>query len=192
MSKEIEIEFKNLLNKNEFESLKKSLGIEDRSFTSQVNHYFDSEDFKLKEMGSALRIRMKNDKAVLTFKEPAEVGLLETHQPIEANELEIYLKGHPFPPGDVVDRLAELSIDMDSLNYFGTLQTNRAEADYNGGLLVLDHSSYLNCEDYEVEYEVKDFHSGKNLFNQLLEEHQIPIRETDNKIKRFYLAKINS
>ncbi|RDI47755.1 CYTH domain-containing protein [Falsibacillus pallidus] len=192
MSKEIEIEFKNLLSKKEFESLKKSFGIEDRSFTSQVNHYFDSEDFKLKELGSALRIRMKNDKAVLTLKEPAEVGLLETHQPVEAEEVDSYLKGHAFPPGEVVDRLTELSIDMDCLSYFGTLQTNRAEADYKGGLLVLDHSSYLNFEDYEIEYEVKDFQSGKNLFNQLLEEHRIPIRETENKIKRFYLAKFNS
>ena len=47
MTQEIEIEFKNIVTKEEFDTLCKSFSIE--AFTKQVNHYFETPDFSLKE-----------------------------------------------------------------------------------------------------------------------------------------------
>jgi uncharacterized protein YjbK len=44
--------------------------------------------------------------------------------------------------------------------------------------------------DYELEYEVTDFKLGEKIFFDLLKEHEIPHRETENKIKRFYREKV--
>ncbi len=74
MTQEIEIEFKNIVTKEEFDTLCKSFSIE--AFTKQVNHYFETPDFSLKEAGSALRIRHKGATYTLTLKQPAEIGLL--------------------------------------------------------------------------------------------------------------------
>ena len=65
----------------------------------------------------------------------------------------------------------------------------RTEITYQGGLLVLDCSSYLNVQDFEVEYEVTDRDIGESIFLSLLAELNIPIRKTENKVKRFYERK---
>lgn len=51
-----------------------------------MNHYFETPDFSLKEAGSALRIRHKGETYTLTLKQPAEIGLLETHQVVTEDE----------------------------------------------------------------------------------------------------------
>ena len=47
----------------------------------------------------------------------------------------------------------------------------------------------INKEDYELEYEVTNFSTGQKIFIELLKTLNIPVRQTDNKIKRFYKAK---
>ncbi|PKN89708.1 MAG: hypothetical protein CVU45_06280, partial [Chloroflexi bacterium HGW-Chloroflexi-7] len=64
----------------------------------------------------------------------------------------------------------------------------KAEVEYAGGLLVLDHSQYCGKEDYELEYEVTDEVVGKEAFFTLLKERAIPIRPADKKIARFMAA----
>ena len=55
---------------------------------------------------------------------------------------------------------------------------------------MLDHSRYLNKEDYEIEVEVTNAEEGFRSFQKLLASHQIPVRKTPNKIKRFYDQKL--
>jgi len=189
MTQELEIEFKNLLTKEEFSDLCLYFNLSDEKFITQENHYFDTPTFSLKEKGAALRIRQKKQKNILTLKEPAEIGLLETHQPLNTEEVEIALQSSILPKsGPVIERLTYLNINIESIQYFGSLTTNRAETHYKNGLLVLDHSRYLNKEDFEVEFEVQDEKLGKKQFHSLLQMHSIPLRKTENKIKRFYLA----
>ena len=52
MHQEIEIEFKNLLTKEEFYLLCERFSLSEADFIMQENHYFDSEDFALKNKGS--------------------------------------------------------------------------------------------------------------------------------------------
>ncbi|WP_045519729.1 CYTH domain-containing protein [Neobacillus niacini] len=190
MSETIEIEFKNILTKDEYETLLNTFKVEVNQIISQTNHYFDTSDFKLKELGSALRIREKNVNYEMTLKQPASVGLLETTQYLSEDEFMEATKKGILPKGIIHDRLEQLDISFNSLEYFGSLTTRRAEFPYKDGLLVLDHSFYLNSEDYEVEYEVEDFQSGQLAFQELLEQYGIPFRVTQNKIARFYQQKI--
>lgn len=186
MSQEIEIEFKNLLTKNEFIKLKDIFHIEDNEFILQDNHYFDTPQFSLKELGAALRIRKKHEDYVLTLKEPATVGILETHQILTAEEANEMIEMGCLLDGQIVDRIQQLGVNSQLFTYFGTLSTMRAEKNYENGLIVLDHSRYLTVEDYELEYEVQEEEPGKIIFLELLAKHNIPIRQTKNKIHRFY------
>ncbi len=125
------------------------------------------------------------------MKQPAEVGLLETHQVITADEARLMMETNTIIQGAVVDQLHTLQIPVSALTYMGSLTTERAETLFEGGTLVFDHSFYYNHDDYEIEFEVQDEEAGKASFIHLLKQHDIPIRHTNNKVKRFFLAKQN-
>ncbi|WP_227395754.1 CYTH domain-containing protein [Jeotgalibacillus aurantiacus] len=188
MSQELEIEFKNLLTEDEYQRLLNTYG--HTSPVKQVNHYFDTPLFHLKQAGAALRIREKDKRAVLTLKQPVEEGVLETHQVITSLDSEDMMNGGGLKSGEISDLLELLNIPVSDIIHFGSLTTERIETEYEGGLLVLDHSFYLNKEDFEVEYEVSDRQDGEKKFMSLLSSYEIPVRETDSKIKRFYKEKV--
>ncbi|MBT2756366.1 CYTH domain-containing protein [Mesobacillus foraminis] len=189
MSQEIEIEFKNLLTKEEFLQIQHFFDFKPENFHVQINHYFDTADFYLKDKGCALRIREKNGRFELTLKQPAPTGLLETSQTLSASEAKEVMETNLLPKGPVKGAVDQLSEDVEGFLYFGSLTTERAEKNYQGGLVVLDHSSYLNTEDYEIEFEVAEEKKGQEVFESLLQQLKIPIRKTDNKIMRFYKRK---
>lgn len=189
MTQEIEIEFKNMVTEEEFQTLCKSFSIE--AFTKQVNHYFETPHFSLKDTGSALRIRHKDGTYTLTLKQPAEIGLLETHQSVTEKEAQLMMETNTIIQGTVMDQLHKLQIPVSPLTYMGSLTTERAEILFEGGTLVFDHSFYYNHDDYEIEYEVQDEKTGKAAFIRLLKQHNVPVRHTNNKVKRFFLAKQN-
>jgi uncharacterized protein YjbK len=189
MSQHIEIEFKNLITEEEFNRLITHLKFHSENFRKQVNHYFDTYEFRLKDQGCALRVRKKSTYYELTLKQPAPTGLLETNQTISETQANAILKTGMIPEGPVQEALSTLLPNLDTLHYFGSLTTNRAEKEYEGGLIVLDHSVYLSTEDYEIEYELTDEKSGYEVFKNLLEQMNIPFRKTDNKIMRFYKQK---
>jgi uncharacterized protein YjbK len=189
MSQELEIEFKNILEEDEYRQLLSAFSISEDKKVIQENFYFDTPKFSLKDVGAALRIREKNGIYTLTLKQPVKRGLLETHQVLSKEEAEQMLNGGNIIEGEVVSILKGLSIETSNVRFFGSLKTKRAEVEYKNGLLVLDKSYYLNQIDFEVEYEVTDEVSGKEVFKELLQQYKIPIRKTDNKILRFYNRK---
>ncbi|MTH53229.1 CYTH domain-containing protein [Bacillus mangrovi] len=189
MAQHIEIEFKNMLTSEEFGRLELAFGFEKEDFREQVNHYFDTEDFQLKQKQSALRIRLKEEKRVLTLKQPAETGLLETEQELTDEEADRLMNGQGFPHGEVEEQLKQMGISQSAICYFGSLTTWRAEKNAENGLIVLDRSRYLSIEDFELEYEAHEAAAGELYFERLLEMHEIPTRETKNKVRRFYERK---
>ncbi len=188
---EIEIEFKNLLTFDEFTSLCSAFKVKSEDFFSQENHYFDTPGFSLKEKGCALRVRRKGDNLTLTLKQPAMEGLLETHQTVSEEEFVSMKDGTVGLIDGTISSILknELNINPSEVLYFGSLRTNRVELPYKNGLLVLDESNYMETSDFEVEFEVKNFAEGEKLFQELLTSYGIPLRETKNKIVRFYEAK---
>ncbi|MEH7094036.1 CYTH domain-containing protein [Neobacillus vireti] len=189
MSQNIEIEFKNLLTKAEYERILVAFNITDNQIFTQENLYFDTADFALKNIKCALRIRKKGTDYVMTLKQPREIGLLETNQRLTIEEASAAIHNGSLPGGQIKQLIEENNIPFAKIEYFGSLVTNRAEIVYENGLLVLDHSIYLQHEDYEIEYEVKDYQEGLINFHALLNRFKIPERHTDNKVQRFYNQK---
>ncbi|HSU79045.1 MAG TPA: CYTH domain-containing protein, partial [Candidatus Angelobacter sp.] len=132
MSHEIEIEFKNMLTKEEFNRLKKGLALKETDFVTQHNDYFDTTEASLKERQSALRIREKAGRFVLTLKQPHDTGLLETHQPLSIDQVNAFFSTNTLPVGDVVAQLLKMSIPVNSLIHLGRLTTSRAEWQQSG------------------------------------------------------------
>lgn len=186
MAQEIEIEFKNLLTETEFERLLEAYPFPAEPIT-QTNHYFETEDMRLKEHSSALRIREKSGTFTLTLKEPHPDGLLETHDELTKEEASHWLRGEPIPKVNTKARLEKIGIAPAELKYFGKLTTERREIALGDDLLVLDYSTYNGQEDYEVELEVKSREKGEKTFSDLLNRYDIPKRRTPNKIERFYM-----
>jgi uncharacterized protein YjbK len=189
LSQNIEIEFKNMLSMEEYIKLLNEFNINEKQIFSQENHYFDTVDFALKEKGAALRIRQKKDFFEMTLKQPANIGLLESNQLISPEEAGAAIHSGKLPSGMIRSMIEEMGIPIIKIEYFGSLLTKRTEFTYKQGLLVLDHSYYLNKEDFEVEYEVENFGLGQETFKEFLALYGIPSRKTDNKIRRFYNQK---
>ena len=179
-----------MLTKDEYQMLIDYFHIGDEQIISQENHYFDTPSFQLKENSSALRIRQKGGKFEMTLKQPYQDGLLETNQNLLQEEAALAIHTGKLPDGTIKELVSKMQIAFSEIEYFGSLVTKRAEIKYRDGLLVFDHSYYLNKEDFELEYEVENYHQGEQIFIELLEQHNIPQRKTDNKIKRFYLQKL--
>lgn len=190
MSQSIEIEFKNLLTKDEFNLIKDYFHLKEENFFSQENHYFDTKNFLLKENKMALRVREKNNQLELTLKQPLPTGLLETNQILTSEQFELLKQGH-FPEGQISKILTDFLPNLQEIEFFGTLRTFRSELVFKNGLLVLDHSTYLGVEDYELEYEVEDETIGYKHFIDLLKNLKITQKSTPNKVVRFYLQKMN-
>ena len=188
MSKELEIEFKNMLEKEEYEKLAAHYGFSERDAKTQENFYFDTPDFQLKNLKCALRIRKKHDGFECTLKIPAAHGHFEITDALTAEQATAMIGGHTFKAPEVCAALAELSVSPDALQLIGALTTHRIELKTDEGLLVLDHSEYAGTEDYEIEFEVIEAAAGENHFYDLLESHNIPVRHADKKIARFMAA----
>lgn len=185
----IEIEFKNMLTKEEYELLLTHFQVGKEDLFEQENHYFDTSDFALKANHSALRIRKKKAEYEVTLKQPHPDGLLETNKTLSKAESDDIFSTGKINDEQISSLLRNMNIDPASIIYFGSLRTIRAEKQIGNGLLVLDHSFYLKKEDYELEYEVSNREEGEIYFQELLATLKIPVRKTKNKVRRFYEEK---
>lgn len=188
MTQEVEIEFKSMLTKDEYEALLVTFDLTNH-VKWQANDYFDTSTFDLRNRGAALRIREKKDGQVLTLKQPHDVGLLETHAPISESEAEDLFKYGIIHDEKMKAALAAFELSG-PLEHLGRLETKRAEIETPDGLLVLDESHYLEICDFEIEFEVTDETIGKIAFEQLLQKHNLPLRPAKNKIVRFMEEKM--
>lgn len=185
MTRELEIEFKNMLSQEEYEQLLAHFGCTREGAKTQHNYYFDTPDFGLKQKKCALRIRKKQAAFECTLKTPAPEGNYEITDELSTDSAEAMIAGRSFSSPEVFSSLELLQVNPAELMMIGKLTTHRTELEIDGGLLVLDHSEYGNTEDYEVEFEVADAVKGEKRFFELLERHGIPKRSADKKIARF-------
>ncbi|UOR13117.1 CYTH domain-containing protein [Halobacillus amylolyticus] len=192
MAQEIEIEFKNLLSEKEYYKLYTHLSFETVDRIEQTNYYFETEDLKLRNKGAALRVRQKNDTWTVTLKEPHPDGLLETHDQLSKETADLWINDQISDAPNVDNQLNKLGISTSDLRYIGFLTTHRKEREYKDTLIVLDHSFYYDESDYELELEASSKQQGEKVFDELLSTYHIPKRQTENKIKRFYQAKLKS
>ncbi|ANU10355.1 cytoplasmic protein [Planococcus antarcticus DSM 14505] len=185
MTKELEIEFKNMLTKEEYRRLLKDFAVFHNGPVTQHNHYFDTSDFQLKKQRSALRIRNKNDHFECTLKTPAAIGYYEITDQLTKEQAGRMLELKTFEAAEVSDAMQKLDVSVADLKAIGTLTTHRVEFDHLEGLLVIDHSEYNGQEDFEVEFEVTDATAGHERFLAFLQQREIPERPANKKIARF-------
>ncbi len=176
MNKNKEIEFKTFISKETYEVLLDEFNLSNNIFP-QTNHYFDTDDSKLLEEQTVLRIRQKGSNYKLTKKTRSKVGADETHIFITKDKAQEMLNrgfdasiiGIPFE----VKKVAELT-------------TYRASCPYKDGTLFFDRSEYYGKIDYEIEYEVDEVKQGLKDFKDFLNYYNIEYKESIRKSKRAF------
>lgn len=192
MSKEVEIEFKNMLTKDEYTTLLHHFQIKENIIKRQKNIYFDTPNWDLKNQYAALRLRQKENRWVCTLKIKSSENIhIEITEEIESEKAKKMIDGKGFFAYEVEQRLNELNVPIEQLQVVASITTDRTELQYKEGTLVFDRSFYLNCEDYEVEYETNNEILGKTIFEEFLKEHKIEKKYADKKIAR-YMKALNS
>lgn len=186
MAQQIEIEYKTLLTKDDYEKIFDYYQLKNHSFTQQTNVYFDTPDQQLKKRRWGLRIRRYESTGELTLKCPTDqMGLLEITDDLSIETTRLLIEEQRIlATGEVAQQLQQQAIVLDELRPLAELTTKRYELDLPIGLLALDHSWYNKQEDYELELEVQDETQGKVDFFQLLEKLNIPYQKAENKIVR--------
>ena len=177
----LEIEYKTLLDKEEYQSLLPLFA--DTELVVQTNHYIDTPDQLMSKEKMALRVRTFTDQAELTLKVPEAVGHFEYNQNLSPEETEAILQHQQFPDGEIKNLLISKEIPVEQLAVWGSLTTERFEKETAAGLVALDHSLYLDTEDYELEIEVETAEQEEN-FHQFIKEHGIVYKAAKNKIAR--------
>lgn len=193
MSQNIEKEFKNLLNKEEYEALIVAFDLDETEPTKQTNIYFDTPDFKLKGLNSGLRIRMYEYKGEITLKTPIQENeKLETNDDLTLDEAKTLVEAHLMKAtGNVADKLKGLGIAPGDLVIIGQLSTIRYDFPGDKGTFFLDKSFYQDQMDYELEFESESLEEGALIFQNFLKLHDIKVRKAKQKIERM-LAYPNS
>lgn len=176
MSTNKEIEFKTFITEEMYNKLIEDFGLDNNVF-AQTNHYFDTDDTKLMNEKTVLRIRQKGSNYKITKKTRAEVGADETHIFI-SKEKALDLLEHGFDASIIglpyfVHKIAELT-------------TYRVSTPYKNGTLFFDKSVYYGKVDYEIEYEVDEVKEGMQDFKKFLDDYQIEYKESIRKSKRAY------
>lgn len=164
MHKNIEIEYKLLLTKDQYELLKPQFG---NHVYQQTNYYFDTPDELLRNLRITLRVRLKGDHYEFTLKRSGEIGLDEFNENISKEDFN-RLINHEEIKSDILGLLEEYDIKANDLCQIYSLTTYRYDLPYKDGLLSLDMSDYLGVRDYEIEYEVNDTKDAIKHFNQFL------------------------
>lgn len=177
----LEIEYKTLLDKEEYQSLLPLFA--DTELVVQTNHYIDTPDQLMRKEKMALRVRTFTDQAELTLKVPEAVGHFEYNQNLSPEETQAILQHQQFPDGEIKNLLISKEIPVEQLAVWGSLTTERFEKETDAGLVALDRSLYLDTEDYELEIEVETAEQEEK-FHQFMTDHGIVYKAAKNKIAR--------
>lgn len=179
----IEIEFKTLLNIDEFNRLD-SLYQHVKPI-HQTNYYIDTPTSILKAKKLSLRIRTLSDRAELTLKIPQAIGNLEYNEDLDLGHAKQLRKDFVLPEGEIKEKLLERQVPLDELTILGSLTTRRRETQTPIGLLAIDSNQYSGVKDFELELEVTDPVQGQKDFDDFLEKHHINFKYAKSKVARF-------
>ena len=156
-----ELEKKLLLTEDEYDYLMEHLGYESpliqKPITTQVNYYFDTDDFSMNRQNTTCRIRLKDGKYKATIKKHASGGDQSTETEMEIRN---GLESNAFT-------------DM-GLKLQGELVTKRCVVLKDAHCeAVLDKNEYLGQTDYELEIEYtaeheKDAQTILKIFKDML------------------------
>ncbi len=182
MNTNLEIEYKTLLDRQEYDRLLSYFN--QSTLINQTNYYYQSTNALNKK--SAARIRQIDNTYELTFKISQVKGKLEVNFEVPSNSVE------HFSRSDVQKFLVEHNFST-QWNYIGELHTTRHVIQEIYGELCIDHNEYLGIEDFELEYEVKNDYTSLafSRFLAILNQFSIKNIKAKAKFHRFILTKSN-
>lgn len=185
MSKEIEIEAKTMLSKEDYLRLFEKYSTKFPIYT-QVNYLLNPIDIPLSQSKLAIRIRHKNDKYEFTTKIELSEGKLEINQDLSKEEVDAFFKEGKVPLGEVYNELKNRKLcDPDLIRCFLVLKTDRFDIPFEDHLISIDKSNYLNIEDYEIECESTSMEKALNYLKEFLSKENIPYQgRSRSKLKR--------
>lgn len=176
----LEIEFKQLLNEQQFYQILEDYSAYHQKTYYQTNYYLTHPILERKKM--SLRVRQKNDYYELTLKQPQKIGLLETNIDISQNQFNRIMQGE-FLDNEIFENLQRMDVTYLESDLY--LTTRRCDIILPEGLLSIDENEYMGKIDYELELEVDQYDKGARFFKKLLEKYDIEYQENcDSKIKR--------
>ncbi len=177
MKKNLEIEYKSLLTKEEFELLLKHF--HSHTIMDQTNYYFDTKDFDLLKQKANVRIRKINDSFEFTLKQSLNEGVLE--HSLSVGSSDVSELSHP----EIVKLLDQLNVNTPLIS-IGSIRTIRYLIKDEYKEICLDHSFINNYQDYEIEYELIKEHSTSYVdFMKILNNHSIQFKKAKPKFVRF-------
>ena len=135
MSKELEIEFKTLLTKDEY--IKLCEKFKDCKRNLQINYYFDTSRFTLKASDIGLRVRMLDkDKYIVTLKRKKGYVLQEINENINKETFDQFLSTGIVPVEEIQKDLEDVIKGQLLVNYM-SLSTYRIGFPYKKDNLQL-------------------------------------------------------
>ncbi len=178
---EREFEYKALLTEEEYLRLRAYFSERYAPYTyTQINHYYDTQDFLLSHLHATLRIREKTAGLMLEYKHGQRIvngmrAATEDCFPVSVIPAEISGKALP----DCDDSLV--------FHPIGSLTTVRTDCKIGNALVSLDENTYLGITDYEIEVEVDE----TGVLPDEIRALHIPFSEkTVGKFHRFLSAKL--
>ena len=178
ISKNIEVELKVLVTKEQFYSLLDCLVPEfNNNFIEQINYYYTAVGMEQRDV---LRIRKRLSSYLFTFKRNTDLGLEESEKELISCELD----------DEAVTYLKTIGIS-EPFSLLGYLTTNRYSIIIDDvGELSFDINEYNGFIDYEIEYECLEVHDYEATFKSILSKANIPyIPNTSSKYARFLNTK---
>ncbi len=182
MKNHLEIEYKTLLTKSEYNRLLAEFS--DVSPILQTNHYIDTPNLDMKNHRFSLRIRTFENIAELTLKIPQDIGNQEYNQVLDIQTARQLLDDFQLPAGHIFNMISATDVPLEKLAIWGSLTTKRYEKETSIGLMALDENQYAGQTDYELEVEVSNAHEGKILFDAYLKKKAIQFKYASSKVAR--------
>lgn len=133
----------------------------DAVFKTQVNTYYDTDELAIRKAKGAMRIRTIDDRFLFTLKRHTDSGVAEYEKFVMANDLSV------FDDEEIKTLLDSIPI-TGSLKKITVLTTDRAMIFLDHAELCFDVNHYGDRVDYEIEYEYKQPHDGRTVFNEIL------------------------
>ena len=177
MYQQIEKEYKVLISKKQYDYFINEV-YPHITPIEQKNIYYDTEDGFLSKNKIALRIRLINDKKIVTLKYYDGLDLIEL-------EKEVYCD-NPFSEDfNVRETLKKFNINSQLLPCV-TITTFRTIIKGEYAEIAIDKNYFHDGSvDYEIEYEVKKAHNDIEVFQSILDKINIKFQSNANsKIKR--------
>ncbi|MGI6510529.1 MAG: CYTH domain-containing protein [Erysipelotrichaceae bacterium] len=156
MKQQLEIEFKTLINKEQFDKI--TALYRPLSFSKQHNYYYKSSF-----CDQSFRVRVKENKKVFTLKENSGNQIME---------YEKEFTGFFYEDNEISSTLQKFNI-LPPFLLIGELITYRAIVENDLAQLCFDINCYNGLIDYEIEYEMKKDHEGLNMFKEILSKADI-------------------